>query len=235
MSIYKKLFKIQFGLQAPKSQRNDFGKYNYRSCEDILQAVKPLLDGCTLVITDDIVFSGMLEDEIVSKGVMVKTQRVYIKSTATLSDGADSVSATAYAREASVKKGQDSSQVSGSTGSYSRKYALNGLFSIDDNKDSDATNKHDGVIDVDIGLDMSLEGCVGKLATEPKKRVNKAQMQKSIQGIVDGYEASDNRAMAECFNELDPHEVDNIWNRLNSKQQEAVRNACDEINEGVAV
>lgn len=121
------LLAIQQELKAPKGQYNSFGKYKYRSCEDILEAVKPLLskNGCTLVISDDIVMLGT---------------RFYIKATAELSNGNESIRTTAFAREEETKKGADASQVTGAASSYARKYALNGLFCIDDTKDSDATN-----------------------------------------------------------------------------------------------
>jgi hypothetical protein len=120
-----KLQAIQSELKAPKNQRNNFGNYNYRSCEDILEAVKPLLKvhGLTLVISDEVVNIGAHN---------------YVKATATLSDGADKIEATAYAREAEAKKGMDDSQITGATSSYARKYALNGLFAIDDTKDADS-------------------------------------------------------------------------------------------------
>lgn len=119
-----KLQAIQSDLKAPKNQRNNFGNYNYRSCEDILEAVKPLLKGhgLTLVINDEVVNIGAHN---------------YVKATATLSDGAEKIDATAYAREAETKKGMDDSQITGATSSYARKYALNGLFAIDDTKDAD--------------------------------------------------------------------------------------------------
>ena len=131
MEIYKKLSGIQCELVATKGQYNNFGKYSYRSCEDILEAVKPLLDKykVAIVIKDDIVLVG---------------DRFYVKATATLIDSetGESVEASAFARESADKKGMDSSQVTGATSSYARKYALNGLFAIDDNKDADATNTH---------------------------------------------------------------------------------------------
>jgi hypothetical protein len=96
-------------------------------CEDILEALKPHLNGYTLVITDDIILIG---------------DRYYIKATATISDGKESVSATGIARESQTKKGMDDSQITGATSSYARKYALNGLFCIDDTKDADSTNTH---------------------------------------------------------------------------------------------
>lgn len=133
MNIYEKLSAIQTELKAPKSQFNKFGGYNYRSCEDILEAVKPL---CAKYKT-----TLVLEDEIVSIGT-----RYYVKATARLYDndpqdqGHIAVKAEACAREEESKKGMDGSQVTGASSSYARKYALNGLFSIDDAKDSDATN-----------------------------------------------------------------------------------------------
>lgn len=124
-----KLIEVQAALKAPKGQFNKFGGYAYRSCEDILEAVKPLLAerGMQLTLTDEPVEVG---------------GRVYIRATATVEDGSASVSASAYAREAEAKKGMDESQVTGTASSYARKYALNGLFLIDDTKDADATNQH---------------------------------------------------------------------------------------------
>ena len=122
---------IQSELKAPKGQTNKFGGYSYRSAEDILEAVKPLLNkyNCFLTVSDEVVEVG---------------GRVYVKSTSTVTEShGDTVSeASAYAREAETKKGMDDAQISGSASSYARKYSLNGLFAIDDTKDADATNKH---------------------------------------------------------------------------------------------
>lgn len=126
-ALFEALSKIQKEMKAPKSQFNAFGKYKYRSCEDILEAVKPFLNGTVLYISDEMVLIG---------------ERYYIKATATLRNGDEAVSVTAYAREEAEKKGMDSSQITGAASSYARKYALNGLFLIDDTKDSDATNEH---------------------------------------------------------------------------------------------
>ena len=126
-ALFEVLSKIQKEMKAPKSQFNAFGKYKYRSCEDILEAVKPFLNGTVLYISDEMVLIG---------------DRYYIKATATLRNGGDAVSVTAYAREEVEKKGMDSSQITGAASSYARKYALNGPFLIDDTKDSDATNEH---------------------------------------------------------------------------------------------
>ena len=127
-----KLMLIQASLKAPKNQRNAFGNYNYRSCEDILEAVKPLLydTKTTLTISDDIVEVG---------------GRIYVKATAILKDCETweiIEQNSAYARESESKKWMDDSQITWATSSYARKYALNGLFCIDDVKDADATNTH---------------------------------------------------------------------------------------------
>lgn len=125
----KKLSKVQSELKAPKDLFNKFGGYSYRSAEGIMEAVKPLLarEGLILTVCDDIVLVG---------------ERYYVKATATITDGVNSLSNSAFAREAGEKKGQDDSQITGATSSYARKYALNGLLCIDDTKDADATNTH---------------------------------------------------------------------------------------------
>ena len=122
--MIKKLISIQKELKVPKGQRNTFGNYNYRSCEDILEAVKPLLTKFECVLT--------LSDSIEAIG-----SRYYVKASAKITDGKDAIEVTAYAREAETKKGMDESQITGAASSYARKYALNGLFAIDDTKDAD--------------------------------------------------------------------------------------------------
>ena len=227
MTIQKKLSEIQQNLKAPKGQRNNFGKYDFRSCEDILKAVKPFLGDLSLTLSDELVFSGMLEDEIVAAGVTVKTQRVYIKATATLSSGTDTITATAYAREASVKKGMDSSQLTGSTSSYARKYCLAGLFSIDSEADSDATNKYDEdktvVIDMTNDSDMSLEGMAGQPAAEPAKRVSKKLVQDVVALVNSSQETNETSLLVEALGELDQNEKQVIWKQLTGNQQEFVR------------
>ena len=124
----KELITIQSELKAPKTQVNRFGGYKYRKAEDILEAVKPLLakQKCTLTITDDIVMVG---------------NRIYVKATATIkNEKGEFEETTGWAREEETKKGMDGSQITGASSSYARKYALNGLFAIDDNADSDTTN-----------------------------------------------------------------------------------------------
>ena len=156
-NIVEKLSAIQVELKAPKGQYNSFGKYNYRSCEDILEGVKPLLDKYRVALT--------LNDEIVLVG-----DRFYVKATATLHDGDQVLSATAYARESEDKKGMDSAQLTGATSSYARKYALNGLFSIDDTKDADATNDHGK---------SNTQGASSKASKGPSK-VSEAQIKRLV-------------------------------------------------------
>ncbi|HDL8416693.1 TPA: ERF family protein [Yersinia enterocolitica] len=121
-----KLATIQRGLNVPKGQENKFGGYKYRSCEDIMEAAKPLLGDLLLSVSDEIVLIG---------------DRYYVKATATLTDGENTHSVSAMARESLTKKGMDDAQITGATSSYARKYSLNGLFAIDDAKDAD-TNEH---------------------------------------------------------------------------------------------
>lgn len=146
MSINQKLLNIQTELKAPKEQKNKFGNYMYRSCEDILEAVKPLLkeNRVTLQLTDEIVFLG---------------NRYYIKATAILKDTEEKtmIENTAYARESETKKGMDDSQITGTASSYARKYALNGLFCIDDTKDADTNEYKNQQQDDDIRINKTME------------------------------------------------------------------------------
>lgn len=147
MNIQEKLINIQIALKATKSQYNKFGDFYYRSCEDILEALKPLCNKNQAVV--------LLSDEIVMIG-----DRFYTKATASLIDteGGGDISVTAYAREPLEKRGMDASQVTGTSSSYARKYALNGLFCIDDNKDSDAL----------AGVGLKAETVKAKNLPEPK-------------------------------------------------------------------
>lgn len=167
MNLNEKLLNIQTSLKAPKSQYNSFGKYNYRNCEDILEAVKPLLksNGITLRLTDDIVCVG---------------ERYYVKATAILSDGESEIITSAFAREEETKRGMDASQITGSASSYARKYALNGLFDIDDTKDSDTTNTGN---DTTKGKVTSINKN-GELTEVTKKKINNCLTQlKNITGL----------------------------------------------------
>lgn len=164
--INNKLLAVQQALKAPKSQYNEFNKFNYRNAEDILEAVKPLLaaQGLTLTLSDQMEYIG---------------QRYYIKATATLSDGEDTITATAYAREDESRAGMSESQVTGCSSSYARKYCLNGLFCIDDGKDSDSFNNKKPVqqpqqhvpVETRSKEEILRDFCTAHKATEPKDKL----------------------------------------------------------------
>lgn len=163
----KILNKIQTELKAPKSQRNNFGKYNYRSCEDILEAVKPLLKKyeATLIIADDIVLIG---------------NRYYVKATATLTS-ADGINvASAFAREEEARKGMDASQITGSASSYARKYALNGLFAIDDTKDADALGNNQVEKAVNAARNIATEESIYNELAKAKNKEELGNMSRLI-------------------------------------------------------
>lgn len=161
MEIYKKLLAIQSELKAPKSQYNNFGKYKYRNCEDILESLKPLLTKNEAVVT--------ISDEIITVG-----QRFYLKATAKIFDTqtGESIETTAYAREEETKKGMDGSQLTGCSSSYARKYALNGLFSIDDTKDSDFSNGGEKG-NTDINLKNKLKELISEYSKKSDKKINR--------------------------------------------------------------
>ena len=184
MTVYKKLIKVQQELKAPKNQRNTFGNYNYRSCEDILEALKPVLAAheATVFISD--------------KVVVKENNWAYIESTATFVDieTGESISTTAFARETENKKGMDSSQITGSASSYARKYALNGLFLIDDTRDADTDEQHrqtSGAKQKAFSKDdvTALRLDLVKVATATKKDVNELEAWVSQQIGVDNFDA----------------------------------------------
>ena len=167
MNVYEKLIAIQSELKAPKSQYNNFGKYAYRNCEDILESLKPLLKEhkSTIYISDEIV---------------TVLERFYVKATVTFIDAetGEKIINTAYAREEEDKKGMDGSQVTGSSSSYARKYALNGMFAIDDTKDSDFTNTttkgdNTGLSEAQIKRLLAIASKVNISADDVKKVVAK--------------------------------------------------------------
>ena len=170
----KLLNEIQQKLKAPKGQFNSFGKYKYRSCEDILEAIKPLLGDGVLTLTDEMVLIG---------------DRYYVKAFAQLTNGEEKITVSAYARESLVKKGMDESQITGTASSYARKYALNGLFCIDDTKDADT-------------MDNAKEG-----TTKPQTKIKKptATEQEVLDAICDeikcpdGMEVDRNKVSAICY------------------------------------
>lgn len=141
--LVKKLAKIQSTLKAPKNQFNKFGNYNFRNKEDILEALKPFLKDLDVAIT--------LNDEVVNIGKFN-----YIKSTATITDGENSISATSFAREAEEQKGMNPAQMTGSSNSYAGKYALGDLLLLDDTKDDDATNTHGKTEAIDSNAQKAL-------------------------------------------------------------------------------
>lgn len=170
MTVYEKLIKVQKELKAPKNQRNSFGNYNYRSCEDILEALKPVLaeNGATVFLSD--------------KPIVKENLWSYIESTVTFVDieSGESVTATAFARESESKKGMDVSQITGSASSYARKYALNGLFLIDDTKDADTDEQHNQTArskQKEFSKDdvTALRLDLVKVATATKKDVNQLE------------------------------------------------------------
>ena len=167
MNVYEKLIAIQSELKAPKSQYNNFGKYSYRNCEDILEALKPLLKEHKSAI--------YIADEIVTV-----LERFYVKATVTFIDAetGEKITNTAYAREEESKKGMDGSQVTGASSSYARKYALNGMFAIDDTKDSDFTNTttktdNTGLSEAQIKRLLAIASKVNISADDVKKVVAK--------------------------------------------------------------
>lgn len=188
MTVYKKLIEVQMELKAPKNQRNTFGNYNYRSAEDILEALKPILakHEATVFISD--------------KVVVKENSWAYIEATATFVDieTGESISTTAFAREAENKKGMDPSQITGSASSYARKYALNGLLLIDDNKDADTDEHHKqtaGAKTKAFSKDdvTALRLDLVKLATATGKDVNELEKRVATAIGLDSFEAINNQ------------------------------------------
>lgn len=191
MSIQKKLTAVQHDLKAPKGQYNNFGKYNYRSCEDIVEGVKPLLAQaeCYITLTDDVIAVG---------------DRIYIKATATFSDGENSIQTTAFAREPAEKKGMDASQISGTASSYARKYALNGLLMIDDTKDADT----------DAYQHQQQNSKPEPANTTTTKSVN--AMRKAIA-------ETDPSSCLEAWAELTQQEQGAVWKQFNKTEQATIK------------
>ena len=179
--LRKNLSAIQMKLKAPKSQENTFGNYSYRSCADIVEAVKHHLDGAILTLSDDMVAVG---------------DRVYVKATATYTIGDNSISTTAFAREAITKKGMDDSQITGAASSYARKYALNGLFAIDDTKDAD---------------------------TDDYQKETQDALLKSKNALMQAVTYDDEITCKEVWQELSKSEKETIWKQLDKTIQESVR------------
>ena len=176
MSIHDVLNKIQRELQVPKTQYNSFAKFHYRSCEDILEAVKKLLpDGVSLTITDEMVMIG---------------DRYYVKAHAFISDNKSGFGVNAYAREPLEKKGSDASQITGAASSYARKYALAGLFLIDDSKDADSkdnSNVQPGDVKVPLHLVIS------RLIKEKNIPLTTVDKMKAFAGVEDFKDATEDK------------------------------------------
>lgn len=195
-NITQKLIKVQSELKAPKGQKNTFGNYNYRSAEDILEAVKPLLSeqGLLMTITDIIEQIG---------------ERYYIQAKVILTDGEDTVEVTGYARESLNKKGMDDSQITGTASSYARKYAMNGLFLIDDTKDSDSNENR----------------------TERENRAKKADVEaeREKQAKIAKLNAQYERALKAANDKEAPTELLTKWNKL--PKAAALKEIAEWINE----
>ena len=193
MTVYKKLIKVQTELKAPKNQRNTFGNYNYRSAEDILEALKPIL------VKHE-------ADVFLSYKIIVKENLwTYVEATATFVDieTGESTCTTGYAREAETKKGMDPSQITGSASSYAGKYALNGLFLIDDTKDADTDEQHrqtsgakQKVFSKDDVTALRLD--LVKVATATKKDVNELEAWVAQQIGVDNFDAINQLSFAKA-------------------------------------
>ena len=197
MNLTEKLINAQSELKAPKNQYNSFGKYKYRSAEDILEGVKPVNAkyGLLLHLSDEPVYIG---------------ERHYIKATATITDGTDTMAVTAYARESANRKGQDDSQITGTASSYARKYALNGLYLIDDTKDADtdeykkqgaqSTPAEKPATQAEIGNLKKEIIAFSKLMTEQGKNVKPEQVEQTL-NITD-YSKLNSEDVKEAVNKL---------------------------------
>jgi hypothetical protein len=218
MSIHEKLSLIQTSLKAPKEQTNAFGNYKYRSCEDILNAVKPFLGehNLTLVISDEMVMLG---------------DRFYVKATARISDGEEVIYNTAFAREAESKKGMDESQITGACSSYARKYCLNGLFAIDDTKDADSTNNHEDAKEVglaDKAKEALEKGDWAELCALDKQdgwldawKLLDSRKRKSIKELM-GRRNEYRDALAIRVEDEDPDGTLEVWNEMSKPEKAEV-------------
>lgn len=180
-NITQKLIKVQSELKAPKGQHNDFGNYYYRSAEDVFEAVKPLLteQGLLMTITDIIEQVG---------------ERYYIQAKVILTDGEDTIEVTGYARESLNKKGMDDSQITGTASSYARKYAMNGLFLIDDTKDSDSNEN--------------------RIERENRAKKADVEAEREKQAKIEKLNAQYERALKAANNNEAPMELLTKWNKL---------------------
>lgn len=210
-TLAERLSVIQRSLNAPKGQFNKFGKYTYRSCEDILHAVKKLLSFGSLHLT--------ISDEVISIN-----GRFYIKATATISDGTDQISASAFAREDDSKKGMDLAQLTGSTSSYARKYALNGLLCIDDMKDNDSETVTNPTLTIEPNQEEGRPSI-------PRENLTLFQLlQSSAESIIYAIDVDNPEVVKQCWDELTDQEKSLIWTAkskggwFTQAQKDAIRN-----------
>lgn len=201
----KQLAEIQSKLHVPKDNVNTFGKYKYRTCGDILEAVKPLLNGCTITLSDELVMVG---------------ERYYIKATATLlsPDGA-STAVTAFARESFDKKGMDDSQITGAASTYARKYALNGLLAIDDTEDADSMDNTRPPQDQKAGVWDNLSGEVTLWIKEVAAEVEASYKSDNIAACLEHFELA----------KFELEQENAFWSLLDSKVRSTIK-AAWEIN-----
>jgi len=181
--MIKELAAIQQKLKAPKNQYNNFGKYKYRNQEDILEAVKPILGNLVLTVSDEMVVVG---------------DRIYVKATAAITDGTQTIQNTAYAREPQSKKGMDESQITGAASSYARKYALNGLFLIDDTKDADSMKPEPKKPNKDI-------------APEQQEYLPTETDWQHLSNLMQAYQAADRKYIKDMWSSLNESQVHFLW------------------------
>ena len=200
-TVYEALSQVQANLNAPKGQINKFGGYYYRSCEDILQAVKPLLGDAIILVSDEIKLIG---------------DRYYVEATAKFVLGGEVIENKAYAREPVVKKGMDDAQITGATSSYARKYALNGLLLIDDNKDADTQDNRDN-----CSVTNAQPHPNSKEAQEAKQKAKEAH---PIASAIAEHIANKEADFAlEAWSELNEQEATEVWKLFNMMEKEFIR------------
>ena len=215
MNIYEKLLKAQVELKAPKGQYNSFGKYKYRSCEDILEALKPVLDRLKLAlfISDEIVEVGG-SYKVSKKDETVESEgRKYVKATITLVNiekPDEQIKTSALAREEETKKGMDGSQITGTSSSYARKYALNGLFMIDDTKDNDNSS-------------AKIERANRAEAERQEEKQKVQEFLNSRAGMIETL--NENLSSDKLKRMLTAYKVDEIWQMTD----EQLKEACEKI------
>lgn len=206
-NVYAALAKVQAELKAPKGQMNKFGGYAYRSCEDILQAVKGLLGDAIILVSDEVKLIG---------------DRFYIEATAKFILDGEVIENKAYAREPLTKKGMDEAQITGATSSYARKYALNGLLLIDDNKDADTQSP-------EVNCSQANQARPHPNSKEAQEAKQKAKEAHPIASAIAVMIAEESASEAlEAWSELDEAEKTTVWQLMNMKEKDFIRNLKQE-------